>query len=57
MLSFPAVHTLAGCLLAADADAETLGWGSPPTLLREMPRSFAISRIGLSRSRANSTAR
>ncbi|MBM0226132.1 hypothetical protein JNW87_11845 [Micromonospora sp. ATA51] len=33
MLSFPAVHTLAGCLLAADADAETLGWGGPATLL------------------------
>lgn len=33
VLSFPAVHTLAGCLLAADANAETLGWGSPATLL------------------------
>ncbi|WP_346535511.1 hypothetical protein [Micromonospora sp. DPT] len=33
MLSFPAVHTLAGCLLAVDADAEVLGWGRPATLL------------------------
>ncbi|MBM0255852.1 hypothetical protein [Micromonospora sp. 4G55] len=33
MLSFNAVHTLAGCLLAVDADAETLGWGQPATLL------------------------
>ncbi|MGW3607815.1 hypothetical protein [Micromonospora sp. NPDC005161] len=33
MLSSNAVHTLAGCLLAADADAETLGWGQPATLL------------------------
>ncbi|MGK5741502.1 hypothetical protein [Micromonospora sp. URMC 103] len=33
MLSFAAVHTLAGCLLAADAEADTLGWGTPPTLL------------------------
>lgn len=33
MLSFSTVHALAGCLLAADADAETLGWGQPATLL------------------------
>ncbi|MCO1593759.1 hypothetical protein M8C17_01100 [Micromonospora sp. RHAY321] len=33
MLSFRTVHTLAGCLLAADADAELLGWGQPATLL------------------------
>ncbi|MEV0726906.1 hypothetical protein AB0I37_29555 [Micromonospora purpureochromogenes] len=33
MLSFPAVHTLAGCLLAVDADADVLGWGRPATLL------------------------
>ncbi|MFC0505012.1 hypothetical protein [Micromonospora costi] len=33
MLSFAAVHTLAGCLLAADAEADALGWGTPATLL------------------------
>ncbi|MEH0827806.1 MULTISPECIES: hypothetical protein [unclassified Micromonospora] len=33
MLSIPAVHTLAGCLLAVDADADVLGWGRPATLL------------------------
>ncbi|MGN9920281.1 hypothetical protein [Micromonospora palomenae] len=33
MLSFSAVHTLAGCLLAVDADADVLGWGRPATLL------------------------
>lgn len=33
MLSFTAVHALAGCLLATDVDAEHLGWGQPPTLL------------------------
>ncbi|MDH6466059.1 hypothetical protein M2302_006265 [Micromonospora sp. A200] len=33
MLSIPAVRTLAGCLLAVDADADTLGWGQPATLL------------------------
>ncbi|GIJ08438.1 hypothetical protein ACFFMR_29180 [Micromonospora andamanensis] len=33
MLSFNAVHTLTDCLVAADADAEHLGWGQPPTLL------------------------
>ncbi|MBQ0896749.1 hypothetical protein KBX37_27270 [Micromonospora sp. U56] len=33
MLSFPAVHTLAGCLLAVDADADVLGWGRSATLL------------------------
>ncbi|MCO1597616.1 hypothetical protein M8C17_20910 [Micromonospora sp. RHAY321] len=33
MLSFPAVHTLAGCLLATNADADVLGWGRPATLL------------------------
>lgn len=33
MLSFRTVHTLARCLLAADADGETLGRGQPVTLL------------------------
>ncbi|MGS2619306.1 hypothetical protein ACVCAH_33000 [Micromonospora sp. LZ34] len=33
MLSFAAVHTLAGCLLAVDAEADVLGWGRPATLL------------------------
>ncbi|MEU5726849.1 hypothetical protein ABZ783_34235 [Micromonospora sp. NPDC047738] len=33
MLSFTAVHALAGCLLATDVDAEHLGWGQLPTLL------------------------
>ncbi|MFC0030155.1 hypothetical protein ACFFMM_11555 [Micromonospora chaiyaphumensis] len=33
MLSFAAVHTLAGCLLAADAEADALDWGRPATLL------------------------
>ncbi|PWR06805.1 hypothetical protein DKT69_36105, partial [Micromonospora sicca] len=33
MLSFPAVHTLATCLLTVDADADVLGWGRPATLL------------------------
>ncbi|MEU5529379.1 hypothetical protein ABZ744_20830 [Micromonospora chersina] len=33
MLSFAAVHTLAGCLLAVDADADALDWGRPVTLL------------------------
>ncbi|MEH0933978.1 hypothetical protein [Micromonospora psammae] len=33
MLSFAAVHTLAGCLLATDAEADVLGWGRPLTLL------------------------
>ncbi|MEV4481830.1 hypothetical protein [Micromonospora coxensis] len=33
MLSSSAVHTLVCCLIAADADAETLRWGQPATLL------------------------
>ncbi|MFI7650309.1 hypothetical protein ACIBTZ_30140 [Micromonospora sp. NPDC049460] len=33
MSSFNAVHTLTTCLMAADADADQLGWGQPPTLL------------------------
>ncbi len=33
MLSFNAVHTLTACLIAADADADQMGWGQPPTLL------------------------
>jgi hypothetical protein len=33
VLSPAAVHTLCGCLLAADAEAEASGWGTPPTLL------------------------
>ncbi|MGS2618066.1 hypothetical protein ACVCAH_26605 [Micromonospora sp. LZ34] len=33
MLSFATVHTLAGCLLAANEDANILGWGQPATLL------------------------
>ncbi|WP_422733864.1 hypothetical protein ACN26Y_28490 [Micromonospora sp. WMMD558] len=33
MLSFTAVHTLTGCLLVADAEADALGWGTPVTLL------------------------
>lgn len=33
MLSSSTVHTLAACLVAADADAEALGWGRPATLL------------------------
>jgi hypothetical protein len=33
VLSFSVVHTLSSCLLAADADADTSGWGDPPTLL------------------------
>ncbi|MDZ5447268.1 hypothetical protein U2F26_31940 [Micromonospora sp. 4G57] len=33
MLSFTVVHTLTACLIAADADADMLGWGQPATLL------------------------
>ncbi len=33
MLSFPAVHTLTGCLLDLEASADQLGWGRPPFLL------------------------
>ncbi|MEV4813880.1 hypothetical protein [Micromonospora avicenniae] len=33
MLSFPDVHALTSCLAAADADADTRGWGQPITLL------------------------
>ncbi|MEO3780480.1 hypothetical protein ABGB16_27435 [Micromonospora sp. B11E3] len=33
MLSFNAVRTLTECLIAADADADQMGWGQPPTLL------------------------
>ncbi|MFC4148033.1 hypothetical protein ACFO0M_17395 [Micromonospora mangrovi] len=33
MLSFTVVHTLSACLLAANADADLLGWGQPATLL------------------------
>lgn len=33
MLTFDTVHALTGCLLDADAHAETLGWNSPPVLL------------------------
>ncbi|WP_018909217.1 hypothetical protein [Salinispora arenicola] len=33
MLSFPAVHTLTGCLLDLEASADQLGWGCPPFLL------------------------
>ncbi|MGW3607942.1 hypothetical protein [Micromonospora sp. NPDC005161] len=44
MLSFPAVHTLASCLLAANTDAETLGWGSPATLLIVHDRRLDTAR-------------
>ncbi|MFG2058579.1 hypothetical protein ACGFI9_31595 [Micromonospora sp. NPDC048930] len=33
MLSSNTVRTLTDCLIAADADAEQMGWGQPPTLL------------------------
>ncbi|MCX5122003.1 hypothetical protein OG992_33100 [Micromonospora sp. NBC_00362] len=33
MLSFTVVHALTACLIAADADADALGWGQPATLL------------------------
>jgi hypothetical protein len=33
VLSFPAVHTLTGCLLDLEASADQLGWGRPPFLL------------------------
>lgn len=33
MLSSNAVRTLTDCLIAADADADQMGWGQPPTLL------------------------
>ncbi|MFI7208057.1 hypothetical protein [Micromonospora aurantiaca (nom. illeg.)] len=43
MLSFTAVHRLTGCLIAADADADLLGWGQPATLLliHDRPTSAA----------------
>ncbi|MEV0430586.1 hypothetical protein [Micromonospora sp. NPDC050495] len=44
MLSSAAVHTLAGCLLAVDSDADTVGWGRPATLLLIHDR--AVSAAG-----------
>jgi hypothetical protein len=46
VLSFSTTHALTDCLLAADAHAETLGWGSAPALvlLRDRPMSPAGAR-------------
>ncbi|MFJ6199149.1 hypothetical protein [Micromonospora sp. NPDC092111] len=46
VLSFKAVHTLTACLVDADADAEHLGWGQPPTMLlvHDWPLNPAIPR-------------
>ncbi|MEU8299715.1 hypothetical protein AB0C04_20880 [Micromonospora sp. NPDC048909] len=52
MLSFTDVHGLAGCLLAADADAEMLGWGQPATLLflHDLPSIGGRARMCAMRS-------
>ncbi|MFI7517387.1 hypothetical protein ACIBVK_28210 [Micromonospora echinofusca] len=42
MLSFAVVHDITSCLIAADAEADTMGWGQPATMLLIHDRPLTI---------------
>jgi hypothetical protein len=48
-MSFNAVHTLTGCLLDVEANADLLGWGHPPLLLLVQDRPAPPAASGTRR--------
>ncbi|WP_229705713.1 hypothetical protein [Micromonospora sonchi] len=48
-MSFNAVHTLTGCLLDVEANADLLGWGQPPLLLLVQDRPAPSAASGTRR--------